>query len=1284
METNQINTDKIAITGLAVYSPGWNGLDAFDREIYSGEPVTTEGLSPALEPQQALLNVISQVLGAGERERNSRVALLLITSNLLDEQQAARLAAQLHLTGPTLTVSGTGGVFRALELAQNLLESGEAGTVVLAAVGMALPAGAVNGHAPEVAAGAIRLESYRQAGQRVYARLEGLASGQFSGQLSAETVSKTCRQAFNVTGELEPAAVGYLEVSGNSETETEISALAQIYRGDAPGLTCAVSRLNRSFGEATGLFSLIKVALCLSRRYIPASTGRENPPDAPAWENSLFYLANKSRTWFLEKSQVRRVAALSHIGPDGSYAHLLLSEETGPQIRPAAHIEADPFYLFPLTASDQSGLLQRLELLQRDLSEEAALAGLARQYFQSFQLQTGLPYVLALVGHNRAELVQEIEKARAGLNNAFTKGREWHTPLGSYFTPRPLGVKGQVAFVYPGAFNSYVGLGQNLFRLFPGLYDHFAGQTADIGQWLAEKRLYPRSKRYLTPAQLDAFEERLAEDASGMILSGSAFAILFTRLMQNYFKIQPSAAFGYSLGESSMLWAMGVWDEFDRAIENFSRTPLFRTRLTGPKDTIRELWNLPPAQEDEEFWSTYFVLAQVERVKAALQDEPRVYLTHINTGEEVVICGDSAGCQRVIERLKCHYLRRPQSFVLHCPPVAAEFEELAKINLRPSKAIASVNFYSADGYTPLRLEPVELARRSAMMTCQQVDFPRLVNQVYEDGARIFIELGPGNTCTRWINKNLKNRDHLALPVNQKGVKEQVSIVRALAKLVSHRVPLDLSPLYPSAQAVNTNSISHPQLARLQENAARLAGLHAKFLTGRQQALGQMGELITLQMSLLKQATANPPVDTIGVSPFSPSPAEVIPPRREPMNRPAMFNQKQIEEFASGSVTKCFGPDFAACEGRRVPRIPNGDLMLMSRITALTGPRGDFEGVSTIEVEYDVPLTPWFCQQNSYPFIPYSIYMEMALQPCGFLSAYKGSFLLFPDKDLYFRNLDGEATLLHELDLRGKTVTTRARLLSTAVFEGTIIQRFEFECACNGVIFYRGSSAFGFFTLETMLKQIGLDGGKAVVPWIEQQSGEKLQLIRLDLTSPGVRADFYQAHSDRPYYHLAGGQLDLLDEVLLVPGGGRYGQGYIYASRKINPADWFYKCHFYQDAVMPGSLGVEAIQQAMQLYALQQNLGASLDSPRFGQRFDHTFNWKYRGQITPDNRKMSLEVHLHRPELSGGQISLTGEASLWKDALRIYEVKPVALSIYPTNCTNGKNEFDRETYLRKVQ
>jgi PfaB family protein len=1289
VEHNQASEsyDKIAITGMGVASRHWTGLADFDRAIYEGHPAAPSGSG---SPKQWLLNAAAQALQEAGFSGERRVALLLVSANTGETANgyyhktpaAGEVALGLQLQGPVVDVAdGSNSVFRALKAAQSMLQAGEVEAALIVAAGRLQ-----NGLASDIAAGALVLQLHHSAFQtkrRIYGIIEAFALGKNlsgSGKPSEADLAQVGRWALANAGQLDPAGIGYLEVTGHAaslEDETEIRTLAGVYgSAAASGLTCAVGSLGVTTtlegGAARSLFALIKTALCLYHRYIPGVAGWEGPQHPAAWNASPFYVSEHARPWFLEKGQTQRRAALSHRGSDGAVAHLILAEAPQPAPRPVSRLEEAACYLLPLAAADQPGLLARLEELGQRLAQNPSLAHLAQHYLANFRPSPAYPYVLSLVAHDPAQLRQEIEKAKAGLPLAFSKGSDWKTPLGSYFTPQPLGAQAPVAFVYPGAFNSYVGLGRELFRLFPGLHDSFARRISEPGEALNQKLLYPRQLEKLTQDQSEALEERLQADQVGMVLSGSSFAVLFTTVMRDYFKLQPAAAFGYSLGETSMLWAMGVWTDFDRGVGIFKDSALFRSRLTGPKDTIREIWQLPSGQPSDEFWSTYFLLASPERVALALQSEPRVYLTHINTSEEVVISGESAGCRRVIQQLKCHYLHRPNGFVLHCEPARAEYPEIMRINALPARPVSDVTFYSSANYRPMALDIKTITHTAAEMTCLPVNFPRLVNRVYEDGARIFIELGPGNTCTRWIGKALKRQPHLALNINQKGVPDSTSLIKVLARLISHGVPLDLTPLCSPGEATRLKTLPNLGHQHFNQNAAQLATVHANFLADRQLALGQMRQLIGSHLNLLQtptslnggntmpnnhesQASSKEAVLTaVKVENAVPAPVKTAP--------ALLFSEEQIKEFATGSVVKCFGPEYAPYNERRVSRIPNGDLLMMSRITEITGAKTDFNAVSTIRADYEVPAAPWFCQQNSYPFQPYFAYMETALQPCGFLSAYKGSSLLFADKDLYFRNLDGQAILLQDLDLRGQTVTTQARLLSTAMFDGTIIQRFEFETACAGEVFYRGESSFGFFSREVMLKQVGLDGGKLMLPWLEREGHAGLPSYRLHLGAPEAQAHYFKARPGQPYCHLAGNQLDFLDEIVLVPGGGHYKQGYIYASRKINPADWFYRCHFYQDPVMPGSLGVEAMLEAMQAYALHQELGGQFRSPRFGQLAGQTVSWKYRGQIAPDNHRMYLEIHLKSPVIENGRITLTGDASLWKDQIRIYEIKQLGLTI----------------------
>jgi 3-hydroxymyristoyl/3-hydroxydecanoyl-(acyl carrier protein) dehydratase len=375
------------------------------------------------------------------------------------------------------------------------------------------------------------------------------------------------------------------------------------------------------------------------------------------------------------------------------------------------------------------------------------------------------------------------------------------------------------------------------------------------------------------------------------------------------------------------------------------------------------------------------------------------------------------------------------------------------------------------------------------------------------------------------------------------------------------------------------------------------------------------------------------------------------PRIKVKGNPPVMNSHQLDAFGVGSLTDCLGPDYAIYEGRRTPRIPNGDLKLMTRVIEIHGEPGIFNRPASVVTEYDVPVDVWFLRENAYPTTPYSVFMEMALQPCGILSAWIRTMLQSPDIDFYFRNLDGWAELLQDIDLRGKTITARADLLSSLSTGDTIIQKFRFELSCSNVPIYRGESSFGYFSPQAMQKQLGLDGGKVTRP---QSDPASLHLT--DIHSYTIPT------AERPFFHLPASKLQFLNQSGVLQKSGRYGEGYVYASKAINPGDWFYDCHFYQDPVMPGSLGIEAILQALQILAIETGIGEGIKAARFGIPVGEKMTWKYRGQITPAHQKMELEAHVSGIERLGNKIILKADASLWVDHIRIYEVKQAAISL----------------------
>jgi PfaB family protein len=1275
-----------------------------------------EAAGVALSPAQA------QSLEQIAKDALNPVAQVNQYTSFIGNIVSSRVSALWDFTGPAFTLSSEeNSAFKALEVAQMLLADGAVDAVIVGAVDLAggfehvalraqmsqLYDGApslsfdqaVGGWMIGEGAAAVVLKRADQlTGERVYAYLDGLAIVQRADDDAEAAVSQAAYEALGRAGR-SAGEIGYLEAAANGFAEqdrAEIFGLNAVYRG-TPQQT-ALGSVKTAIGHtfaAAGLAGVVKAALCLYQRIIPATPNWTTPKYAQAWAESNFYVPQDSRAWF-SRADARRAAAVSSLGVDGGAGHLILSE--GDHDTALSALKQRAPYLLLIDADHQAGLLGRLGQLESALADGEALEVTAARAHNVFRNKA---YVLALVAHDRDGLRKEIESARRGIAGAFESGVDWHTPAGSALSPRPAGQTGGVAFVYPGGFNSYPGLGQDWLHLFPPAHDHLLTLTGDPARTVADRLIYPRSLNPPSRAEVRAFRARLADDQVAMMESGTTFAVLFTYVMREIFRVKPSAALGYSLGEGSMMWAMGVWRDGDTAGGRFAASPLFRTRLFGRKEAVREAWGLPDAHPDD-FWASYVISTPHAVVAAQVATESRVYITHINTPSETVIAGEPAACERVIAGLGGGAVRAPFEVVIHNETMLSEYPEFYRLHLNAlSPAHQEVLFYSAADYGPTPLDSAAIARNIARVSCKPVDFPRLVNRAYRDGARVFIELGPGITCARWVSDTLGDLPHLAASIDSLRADDHTALVKLLARLAAHRVPMDLSPLYADLDArsderraslrrivlggdpVRDIILSEANRARFASipagQPARVTALDAQSAVPSLPPLpaippvassGGHGDVLGSRLGILRQLGAGiqsqltgGPAPAVAAPVFAPPPASTPivaarprvdrpPARFNP--RPAIFTRHDIETFSTGSIKACFGEEYAIYDGRRAPRIPNTDLLFVSRVVEVNATRIITQTGSSMVMEYDVPADEWFYRENSYPYTPYSILMEMALQPCGFLSAFMGPTLAYPEIDFYFRNLDGNGKLLSEVDLRGRTLVNRVELLSSTTLQGIIIQKYSFAMSLDGEPFYVGQSTFGYFTLQALSSQAGLDMGKPPQKWHEAHPDAPLRQV------PGNRE--LAPPADRFLTLPPQGKLAFLNDAQLNLTGGDAGLGYIYARSRVSPTDWFLACHFHQDPVMPGSLGLEAISQAIQLYAIEARLGDGFAQPRFANAEGEEMIWKYRGQVLGDSAEVNVEVQITGVERQPDRIVVKARASLWKGALRIYEFKNVSLAI----------------------
>ncbi|CAL99376.1 PfaB family protein [Saccharopolyspora erythraea NRRL 2338] len=728
---------------------------------------------------------------------------------------SSRISASRNLVGPSFTISAdrTAGA-RAVEIAGLLLLDESIEAVVVGGVDLACGPANVNARARLADERGEELPPLGDGAAAVVLTRAGQVGPEGQEYATVDSVSlrpdpgSAAREALRAAGS-DASEVDYLEL-GSATSDglaTEVAELAGAYRAD--DLSCAVGGLAPLVGDTQAgcaVASLVKVALCLDGAELPA-TPAEPPLAGPELAESAFYRVDEPRPWLRRHRDGRRIAALSAVG-SGTAAHLVLSSgqvATGDAVR-TAHV-AGPLVL-ALSADDAEGIAEQAARCAAELDSGGDALALCWEHAHGAQ---SARLTAVLVSDSGDGLREELRSAERDLPAAVADG-EWSTPAGSFCTGRPLGPQGRVALVYPGAFTTYPGAGREMFRLFPELLADFEAECEHPAERFKHRELYPRAREPLDRRTLLRHEAELLDDIPVMLATGTNFAVLATRMLRDVLGVRPDGGFGYSLGESSMLFATGVWSAQARDDTALAASPLFRDELRGPKRQVRRSWDLAPETADSAVWSTHVLLADPETVRGHMRELDRVFLTHVNTPEEVVVAGDPGQCRALVERVGCQAAKAPANHVMHVPLVDPHLDALAALNDYPlGDPDPGLELLSAYDYEPVDFaDRGRIAERIARTLRGPIDFARLARTAHERGFRYFVEVGPGSTCTRWIDDTLDGREHVAVSLDRRGAPAGASLARAVARLVSHGMRVDLTRLLgmpdSTAQAPTTHVV----------------------------------------------------------------------------------------------------------------------------------------------------------------------------------------------------------------------------------------------------------------------------------------------------------------------------------------------------------------------------------------------------------------------------------------------------------------------------------------------
>ena len=120
-------------------------------------------------------------------------------------------------------------------------------------------------------------------------------------------------------------------------------------------------------------------------------------------------------------------------------------------------------------------------------------------------------------------------------------------------------------------------------------------------------------------------------------------------------------------------------------------------------------------------------------------------------------------------------------------------------------------------------------------------------------------------------------------------------------------------------------------------------------------------------------------------------------------------------------------------------------------------------------------------------------------------------------------------------------------------------------------------------------------------------------------------------------------------------GGDFGKGQVVAELDIKPELWFFGCHFKNDPVMPGCLGLDAMWQLIGFF-----LGWT-GAPGRGRALG-AGEVKFSGQVTPSNRKITYHVHMKR--IINRQLVVgVANAIMDVDGREIYSAKDLRVGLF---------------------
>jgi malonyl CoA-acyl carrier protein transacylase len=627
-----------------------------------------------------------------------------------------------------------------------------------------------------------RLDDAILDGDRIYGVLKSVGAssdGKDKGLTAPRPIGqiRAFERAYEKAG-FDPQTVGLMEAHGTGTVvgdRTEAESLSAYFtRSGAPRQSIALGSVKSMIGHTkctAGMAGLIKALMAIRQRVLPATLGVTKPNSKANLADGPIYVNTETRPWLRRPDGAPRRAGVSAFGFGGTNFHTVLEEFRAPG---KTEVEESSFRdwpaeLFLFRGKSAEEIATTAAQIQGALKKGAAppLGELAAAVYWEKGRGEG-PHCLAIVATSLEDLAGKLDSAKTAL----AAGKEHRDPRGVYYSPAAGAPAGKIAFLFPGQGSQSVGMLGDLALAFPVVAETFEEADRSLGLQLGK----PLSG-FIFPPPAFSDEERAAAEKDlkqtnvAQPALGAADMAMF-RLLSDM-GIRPEFACGHSYGEFAALGAAGSFN-----LPELIRISEVRGRVIV-ESANGELGTMAAAEGSE---------AQVAPVVAGIEG---VVVANLNGPSQTVISGTRKGIEQAVEALKAAGVNArpvPVACAFHSPLVEPATEPLrAALNscaLEPPRFTVFSNT-TAQAHAG---EPEAMRELLAAHLAKPVRFLDEIRAMYDSGARVFVECGPGKVLSGLVSSILSGKPHAAVTMDQPGRNGMLHLTHALAQLAVAGVP----------------------------------------------------------------------------------------------------------------------------------------------------------------------------------------------------------------------------------------------------------------------------------------------------------------------------------------------------------------------------------------------------------------------------------------------------------------------------------------------------------------